>query len=122
MKLFLKAAAAALLLLATAIEAKHASASHILVKDEAEAKDILAKINAGESFETWAKAKSTCPSGQKGGSLGDFAPGAMVPAFDASIFGTQGPPPQEPAAVGKVVGPIKTQFGWHLIRVDSRSD
>jgi len=83
-------------------------ASHILVKTEAEAKDILSKINAGDSFETLAKKFSTCPSGKKGGDLGMFGKGMMVPEFEEASF---------KAKAGEVVGPVKTQFGYHIIKV-----
>lgn len=88
------------------------SASHILVGEEETAKDLLEKIRAGEmSFEDAAKNFSTCPSGQKGGSLGEFGRGQMVPEFDEACFGME---------VGELRGPVKTQFGYHLIRLDGK--
>ena len=62
----------------------------------------------GEKFEDLAKRFSKCPSGKKGGDLGWFRPGDMVPEFDQAAFS---------AEKGKVVGPIKTQFGFHLLIV-----
>ncbi len=90
------------------------SASHILVADEAQALELKAKIEAGEtSFEDAARAFSTCPSGQQGGSLGDFGRGQMVPEFDEACFSME---------VGELRGPVKTQFGYHLIRLDAKND
>lgn len=83
-------------------------ASHILVKDEAAANDLKKKIEGGESFADLAKKNSTCPSGQQGGDLGWFTRGQMVKAFEDACFGN-------PENV--VVGPVKTQFGYHLIMV-----
>lgn len=90
------------------------SASHILVDSEEKASEILAQINAGEiSFEDAAKAHSSCPSSEQGGSLGEFGHGQMVPEFDEACFSME---------VGEVCGPVKTQFGFHLIRLDSKND
>ena len=58
-----------------------------------------------------AAAHSQCPSGQRGGELGSFSPGMMVPEFDTVVFNE---------AVGEVHGPVKTQFGYHLIEITSR--
>lgn len=87
---------------------KQVNAAHILVKTEKEAKDIKAKISGGEKFADMAKKFSSCPSGKKGGDLGWFGRGAMVPAFENAAFA---------AAKGDVVGPVKTEFGWHIILV-----
>ena len=88
------------------------NASHILVAEEEMAKDLLAKITTGEiSFEDAAKSFSTCPSGKEGGSLGDFGRGQMVPEFDEACFTME---------VGEVRGPVKTQFGYHLIRLNGK--
>mmetsp|Transcript_6137 Transcript_6137/g.9591 ORF Transcript_6137/g.9591 Transcript_6137/m.9591 type:complete len:120 (+) Transcript_6137:39-398(+) len=92
---------------------KKASASHILVKTEKEANDLKAKVAAGESFASLAEKHSSCPSGRKGGSLGQFGPGQMVPEFDTVVFSE---------AVGEVHGPVKTQFGYHLILINERED
>lgn len=86
------------------------NASHILVETEEEALTLLAKINAGEiSFEEAAKQFSTCPSGQRGGNLGDFGKGQMVPEFDKAVFSME---------VGEISSaPVQTQFGFHLIKL-----
>ena len=90
------------------------NASHILVKSEEEALEILAKINAGEiSFEDAAKAHSTCPSKDNGGNLGDFGRGQMVPEFDTAVF------EMEEGEVSKA--PVKTQFGYHLIKLNKKT-
>ncbi len=91
------------------------NASHILVDTEAEALEILAKINAGEiSFEDAAAKHSKCPSKANGGNLGDFGKGQMVPEFDKKVFEMQ---------VGEVTDtPVKTQFGYHLIKLISKKD
>ncbi len=88
--------------------AKQVHAAHILVKDEAKAKDLLTKVNAGESFSEMAKKFSICPSGKKGGDLGWFSRGQMVREFENAAFDGE---------KGAIVGPVKTQFGWHLIKV-----
>ena len=88
--------------------AKMVKASHILVPSEAEAKKIIARIEKGENFADLAKRFSRCPSGKKGGDLGWFGRGQMVPEFDVAAF---------EAEKGKVVGPVRTQFGFHLILV-----
>lgn len=88
------------------------SASHILVAEEDMAKDLLAKIQSGEmTFEDAARQFSTCPSGKEGGSLGEFGKGQMVPEFDEACFSME---------VGELRGPVKTQFGFHLIRLDGK--
>ena len=88
-----------------------AEARHILVKTEKEAQDLKAKIEGGASFADLARTHSKCPSGQEGGALGSFSPGDMVPEFDQVVF---------KEAVGKVHGPVKTQFGYHLIEITKR--
>ena len=88
------------------------SASHILVDSEEKANELLAKITAGEiSFEDAARENSSCPSGAQGGSLGEFGHGQMVPEFDSACFSME---------VGEVRGPVQTQFGYHLIRLDGK--
>ena len=90
-----------------------ASARHILVSDEAFCKALKEKINTGEmTFEQAAKENSTCPSGAKGGELGTFSQGQMVPEFDKVVFNDE---------VGVVHGPVQTQFGYHLLEVTERS-
>lgn len=89
------------------------TASHILVDDEETANALLAKIKAGEiSFEDAAKENSSCPSRQNGGSLGTFGRGQMVPEFDTACFEME---------IGELRGPVKTQFGYHLIRLDGKN-
>lgn len=89
------------------------NASHILVAEEATAKDILAKIQAGEvSFEDAARENSTCPSGAQGGELGDFGKGQMVPEFEAAC---------EAMEAGEISSaPVQSQFGWHLIQLNKK--
>jgi len=89
-----------------------ASARHILVATEQECLDLKTKIENGAEFESIAKQHSSCPSGGKGGDLGTFGPGQMVKEFDAVVFNEE---------VGKVHGPVKTQFGYHLLEITSRS-
>ena len=90
-----------------------ASARHILVKDEAFCNELKEKINSGEiTFEEAARDNSTCPSGVRGGALGSFGPGQMVPEFDRVVFNDE---------VGVVHGPVKTQFGYHLLIITERS-
>ncbi|HIH02764.1 MAG TPA: peptidylprolyl isomerase [Methanoregulaceae archaeon] len=92
---------------------RQVSASHILVKTEQEAQALRARIAAGEDFGEIAKKHSTCPSGRNCGDLGWFRKGQMVPEFEKAAFG---------AKKGEVVGPVKTQFGYHLIRVNDMKD
>jgi len=90
-----------------------ASARHILVDSEAKCNELKEQINSGEiSFEQAAKENSTCPSGANGGELGTFSQGQMVPEFDKVVFNDE---------VGVVHGPVKTQFGYHLLEVTERS-
>lgn len=88
-------------------------ASHILVEAETQAEDILKKIKDGMSFEDAAKEYSTCPSKDRGGDLGEFARGSMVPEFEEVAFAS------EPGLVGK---PVKTQFGYHIIEVVEKNE
>lgn len=88
-----------------------ASARHILVTTEEACNDLKTQIENGSKFEDLAKEHSQCPSGAKGGSLGEFGPGQMVPEFDQVVFQEE---------VGKVHGPVKTQFGYHLVEVTHR--
>lgn len=89
-------------------------ASHILVSSQEEAEKILASIQNGEiTFEDAAKQFSSCPSAKNGGSLGDFTHGQMVPEFDEACFSME---------VGELRGPVQTQFGFHLIRLDEKKD
>ena len=89
-----------------------ASAKHILMDSEEKIGQVKEEIKSGaKSFEEAAKEYSTCPSSSRGGSLGSFGRGQMVPEFDAAVFGAE--------ETGKLIGPVKTQFGYHLIVVDS---
>jgi len=89
-----------------------ASARHILVSSEQACLDLIAKINSGEkTFETAAEEFSQCPSGKQGGDLGSFGPGMMVPEFDRVVFNEE---------VGKIHGPVQTQFGYHLLEITRR--
>ena len=83
-------------------------ASHILVDTKEQAELIKTKINSGDSFEQMAKKFSKCPSRQDGGDLGYFERGQMVKSFEAAAFSLP---------TGQVSDPVKTQFGWHLIKV-----
>ena len=91
------------------------NASHILVDSEELALELLAKIKSGEiSFEDAAAENSTCPSKANGGNLGDFGRGQMVPEFDSAVFEMQ---------VGEISeAPVKTQFGYHLIKLISKRE
>jgi peptidyl-prolyl cis-trans isomerase C len=89
-----------------------ATARHILVDDEAKCNELKALIEAGTDFAEVAKQNSNCPSGAQGGDLGKFGPGMMVPEFDKVVFS---------APINVVQGPVKTQFGYHLLEVTSRS-
>lgn len=84
-----------------------AAAVHILVKTEKEALDILDQLKRGKKFDALAKRYSICPSGKRGGDLGEFHRGDMVKPFDDVVF-------KRP--LYKVHGPIKTKFGYHLIK------
>jgi len=88
-----------------------ATASHILVETEERCNEIKTEIENGLSFSDAAKANSSCPSSAQGGDLGKFGPGQMVPEFDKAIFSGD---------VGVLYGPIKTQFGYHLIDITGR--
>jgi peptidyl-prolyl cis-trans isomerase C len=90
-----------------------ASARHILVETEDECNTLKAKIEGGEDFAAVAKEHSKCPSGKEGGALGEFQPGQMVQEFNDVVFS---------AEVNVVHGPVKTQFGYHLIEITSRTD
>lgn len=90
------------------------SAKHILTDSEEKCNSILESITTGEKeFETAAKEFSTCPSGAKGGDLGEFGRGQMVKEFEDAAFA---------AEIGHVVGPVKTQFGYHLIKVEKKNE
>lgn len=86
------------------------NASHILLETESDAIDILNKLQDGSDFSELAKTYSTGPSGKQGGSLGWFGRGAMVPAFEQAVFLLE---------VNETSKPIKTNFGWHIIKVNN---
>lgn len=90
----------------------HARARHILVQTEEACLDLKQKIADGGDFAALAASHSQCPSGRRGGDLGEFGRGQMVPEFDKACF--EGP-------VGEVQGPIQTQFGYHLVEVTTRA-
>ncbi|MAZ66321.1 MAG: peptidylprolyl isomerase [Kangiellaceae bacterium] len=89
-----------------------ASARHILVSTEDKCLELKKQIEEGADFADLAKQFSSCPSGQRGGELGEFGRGQMVKEFDDVVFS---------ADVGVVQGPVKTQFGYHLLEVTARS-
>lgn len=89
-----------------------ARARHILVDTAAQAEDLKRQIEAGADFADLAREHSRCPSGKEGGDLGEFSPGEMVREFDNVVFF---------AEVGRTHGPVKTQFGFHLIEILSRA-
>ncbi|WP_412523041.1 peptidylprolyl isomerase [Shewanella chilikensis] len=89
-----------------------ACARHILVKTREEAEKLKARIAKGDDFGKLAKQYSQCPSKKRGGDLGEFGPGQMVKAFDQVVF-------KKP--VLEVHGPVKTQFGFHLIQTIYRN-
>lgn len=90
------------------------NAKHILTDSEEKCAAILESIVKEEkTFEDAAKESSTCPSGAKGGDLGEFGRGQMVKEFEDVAFD---------AEIGHVVGPVKTQFGYHLIKVEKKNE
>ncbi len=89
-----------------------ATARHILVEIEEACKKTKSKIGGGADFAEMAREHSQCPSGEQGGELGEFSPGEMVPEFDKVVFQDE---------VGTVHGPIRTQFGYHLVEITSRT-
>lgn len=89
-----------------------ASARHLLVQSEKECQEIKDNISEGKiTFEEAAKKHSLCPSGGKSGDLGSFSKGQMVPEFDKVVFNDE---------LNTVHGPVKTQFGYHLLEITSR--
>ncbi len=90
-----------------------ARARHILVASQEACENLKKKIEAGAEFAAVAAEHSQCPSGREGGDLGEFSPGQMVPEFDQVVFKED---------LKKVHGPVKTQFGFHLIEITERSD
>ena len=90
-----------------------ASARHILVDTQEECLELKAKIANGEAFTEIAKLHSNCPSKANGGALGSFGKGQMVKEFEEVVFS---------AELNSVEGPIKTQFGYHLVEVTNRTE
>ena len=90
-----------------------AQARHILVETEQECNDLKQQIADGADFAELAKQHSKCPSGRSGGDLGEFGQGQMVKEFDDVVFNDE---------INVVHGPLKTQFGYHLLEVTSRTD
>lgn len=89
-----------------------AAACHILVKTKEQAEKLKRDLDKGANFQQLAKKHSICPSGRRGGDLGEFGPGKMVKAFDNVVF---------KKAILTVHGPVKTKFGFHLIKTLYRS-
>ena len=90
-----------------------ASARHILVDTQQQCEELKQQIENGADFAEIAKQHSNCPSGARGGELGEFAPGQMVREFDEVVFSGE---------LHKVHGPVQTQFGYHLLEITSRTD
>lgn len=90
-----------------------ARARHILVTTEQECQALKNQIEAGADFSEIARKHSQCPSGKRGGELGEFGPGQMVKEFDTVVFS---------GALNQVHGPVKTQFGYHLLEITSRTE
>ncbi len=89
-----------------------ASARLILVGTQEECESLKKQIEGGADFAELAAKHSKCPSGQKGGDLGEFSSGQMVEEFDKVVFSEE---------VNKVHGPVQTQFGFHLIEITDRT-
>lgn len=92
-----------------------ATARHILVDTAEKCEELKSQIEGGADFAALAMENSSCPSGLKGGGLGEFTPGRMVAEFDLVVFDPE-------VEVNTVQGPVKTQFGYHLLEVTSRED
>jgi peptidyl-prolyl cis-trans isomerase C len=90
-----------------------ARARHILVDSEEKCKELKSQIEAGADFADVAKKHSTCPSGRQGGDLGEFGRGQMVKEFDEVVFSGE---------LNTVHGPVKTQFGYHLLEITKRTE
>ena len=90
-----------------------ATARHILVDTQEECENLKQQIENGLDFAEAVQEHSKCPSKKQGGSLGEFSPGQMVQEFDQVVFSEE---------IGKVHGPIQTQFGFHLIEITSRTE
>ncbi|MHC4172718.1 MAG: peptidylprolyl isomerase [Planctomycetota bacterium] len=90
-----------------------ATARHILVETQEKCEDIKSQIDSGADFAELAREHSKCPSGERGGDLGEFSSGQMVKEFDDVIFSGD---------LGKIHGPVQTQFGFHLIEITGRTE
>ncbi|MFT4583962.1 MAG: peptidyl-prolyl cis-trans isomerase C [Gammaproteobacteria bacterium] len=90
-----------------------AKARHILVDSNEKCEELKNEIIGGSDFAEVAKLNSSCPSSRQGGDLGEFGPGQMVKEFDEVVFS---------GALNTVHGPVKTQFGYHLLEITERSD
>ena len=88
-----------------------ANARHILVSSEEQCLDLKKQIEDGADFADIARKHSSCPSSHQGGDLGQFGRGEMVKEFDEVVFS---------ADINTVQGPVKTQFGYHLLEVTAR--
>ena len=86
-------------------------ASHILVNTQAEAEQLIEKLNSGSNFEDLARKHSGCPSGKNGGDLGYFGRGQMVKPFEDAAFSL---------GAGEISKPVETQFGFHIIKVTDK--
>ncbi len=95
------------------VSPEEVKASHILVKEEEQIKSVKSEIDGGANFEDVAKEHSQCPSGQSGGDLGFFSKGKMVPEFERVSFELN---------VGEMSEPVKTDFGFHLIKVTDKKE
>jgi peptidyl-prolyl cis-trans isomerase C len=82
-------------------------ASHILVEKQSQALKLSEELKAGASFSDLATKYSTCPSGKRGGDLGQFGKGQMAKEFEQAAFALK---------PGQISDPIKTQFGYHIIK------
>lgn len=90
-----------------------ARARHILVDSKEKCEELKTQIEAGADFAEVAKKHSSCPSGRQGGDLGEFGPGQMVKEFDEVVFSGE---------LNTVHGPVKTQFGYHLLEITKRTE
>jgi peptidyl-prolyl cis-trans isomerase C len=93
----------------SAEQATEYNASHILVETEEAALAVIEELAGGADFAVVARDKSTGPSGPNGGQLGWFGEGAMVPEFEEAVIALE---------AGEVSDPVKTQFGWHIIKLN----
>lgn len=95
------------------VQPESVSAQHILVKDDALADQLKKQLDEGADFAELAKEHSTCPSKDRGGDLGQFYKGQMVPEFEEVAFATE---------IGEISAPVKTQFGYHIIKVNAQTE